>query len=56
MKNTDKIVGLIELFIVVALLLWVIVFSVISCVAETRMYLKMIQTGEMPVEVSYDKR
>lgn len=54
MKNTDKIVGLIELFIIVALVLWGVVVSAIQCVAETRVYVEMIRSGKVPVEASYD--
>ena len=42
-------------FIVVALVLWGIVFSAISCVAETRVYLETIKSGKVPVEVSCEK-
>lgn len=55
MKNNDKIVAWIELFIVVALVLWAVVFSAIQCVAETMVAVETIKSGKVPVEVSNEE-
>jgi hypothetical protein len=52
MKHFEEYLGCIIHFIIIALLLWGVVFSVISCVAETRVQIEMIKTGKVPVEVN----
>lgn len=52
MKNFEEYLGCIIHFIIIALFLWGVVFSVISCVAETRVQIEMIKTGKVPLEVS----
>lgn len=54
MAKTDKIVDFFCCSIYIAILLWCIVFAIISCVAETRVYVEMIRSGKVPVEASYD--
>jgi hypothetical protein len=55
MKHFEEYLGCIIHFIIIALLLWGVVFSVISCVAETRMNIEVIKSGNVPVEVHNEK-
>lgn len=55
MKNSEKFVAWVELFIVVALVLWGVVFSAIQCVAETRVAVETIKSGKVPVGVYNEK-
>lgn len=55
MKNSEKIVLWIKIFIILALFVGCVVVDAIQCVADTRKNIEIIKSGKVPVEVSSEK-